>query len=68
MTSYETMLEMTRKDNPIVSDMEARETARRMLARPGLPSCCIHQMPEGMSSVVNGTCVRCYGAVTVVSK
>jgi hypothetical protein len=57
------LINMVRKDNPALSTVEAWETVNRMNAFPARFGCCIHQMPEGMSAVVKGICVRCGGSV-----
>lgn len=58
------LLEMVRKDNPSLSLSDAWSTVARMNLRQGIPSCCIHQMPEGLSAIINGVCVRCNGTVS----
>ena len=56
---YDCLFRMVRLDNPSLGLREALDTTDRVINNPGRPGCCIHQMPEGMSSVLYGRCIRC---------
>ena len=56
---FDCVYRMVRLDNPSLGFQDALDIAARIVARPGLPGACIHRMPEGLSAVIGGKCIRC---------
>ncbi len=56
---YDATYRMVRLDNPALGLAESLAATDRIISHPGIPGACVHQMPEGMSAVLCGLCIRC---------
>jgi len=56
---YDATYRMVCLDNPSLGLDQSLATTARIIAHPAVPGACVHQMPDGMSSVLYGRCIRC---------
>jgi hypothetical protein len=59
---------MVADDNISLSRLEVLATAQRIYDRPGLPTACVHRMPQGMPAVRYGACQRCGAEFSATTK
>lgn len=59
VSHFTLLVELCQEDNRELDELQAYQVAMRLMGRPALPGACVHQMPEGLSSIKFGVCLRC---------
>ncbi len=63
--NFDALFRLVLIDNPDLGLEDSLRTLERMIAHPGKPGACIHQMPNGATAVLHGSCMRCGSTVTM---